>query len=404
MTSGAHLLPNLSAEEGEDWRSRLSQPAVTTTLQLWRWLFGQPTRVLERDLEELPWPDAFGERSSEPAFDWLENSGGFVPWLRTPEASAHPAGGVDRGADRSLSRAVMRVHDKAFAHRVALDAGLLPGDLGELIAVLEPETLRDPDLALATIEQQLARWPEWTGRRFTLKPRFGSSGRGRVAGAHGRADVPEVRGALARLADRGGALLEPWLDRSVDLSAQLHVSESGEIRMLGTLELITSASGLPLGHRGGIDSKGRVNSENIRDEAMREAAVVLARAAHAEGFHGPCGVDGFAYRGPDGRSELRPVVEFNARFTLGIIALGLLRRGRGTLNSRLGLEPGIQCYFHFGLEAPAPSWEQALVSAGDAALLIPLWRKGEKLCPAILFATRREALDPIAAAARSRSA
>ena len=46
----------------------------------------------------------------------------------------------------------------------------------------------------------------------------------------------------------------------------------------------------------------------------------------------------------------------------------------------------------------------ALVSAGDAALLIPLWRKGEKLCPAILFATRRDALDPIAAAARSRSA
>jgi len=86
--------------------------------------------------------------------------------------------------------------------------------------------------------------------------------------------------------------------------------------------------------------------------------MIVARAAHAQGYHGPCGVDAFAFRGPDG-PLLRPAVELNARFTLGTIVTGLLRRARPHLRRRLPTPPGSLRALRFALPARAEAGFEA---------------------------------------------
>jgi hypothetical protein len=424
VEDGIALIPNLGDDEllacGDPPPDR---PGLATPARLWSLLFGASARrlPLARDPSSPPggadpphgdWPEALGPRPDAPVFDWMPVEGALVPWISTPglwsrfEAPERPI--VARAPE-----VVARVHDKAFAHRVALAEGLLPAPLRGLVTVFDPDALRDSEGALARMAEAVAAWPRSLSRSFTLKPRLGTSGRGRVSGRDGEVDTPALRGALPRLADRGGALLEPWFARTRDLSAQLFVGDDGRITLLGTLEQIVAPSGRYLGHRGEIDSRGRVFSCGDFEEALREAAPLVAVAAAAEGYRGPCGVDAFALRLPDEalrlpeealrlpeekqRGEiLRPVVELNARYTMGIVAIGLVRRALDRVRGPLALEPACRRAFLFGLDAPPEGWEAAAASAGPGALLLPLSRADESARPALLFAPDSGCLDEVA--------
>lgn len=300
---------------------------------------------------ETFWPRSLGSPPDEPAYAWIEPSDACVPWLITRTIAAE----VRRAGDLPLAgpdpEVVARVHDKAFVIRAAEDLGGMPESLAPLISLIEPEALASPDSLLASLAARLERWPDWTGKRFTLKPRFGSTGRGRVGGV-GVVDTPAIRRALGRLAARGGAVFEPWLDRRHDLSVSLWIPvprATTELpTLLGSLEMLTTPSGGYRGHCGEIDSRGRIFSGHPEDEALRGHAAALGARARAEGYFGPCGVDAFVYR--EGEAlRLRPAVELNARPTMGLIAMGVLRRVVPGLRSDLGLEPGKRCAFLLGL-------------------------------------------------------
>ena len=328
MAAAPHSFANIAAEEGEDWRALGEHPAVRSLAGLFEALF-------------VP----------EPAFDWLADEGALFAWLNTEEAEREAAA---RGARLAGAPAavVQHVHDKAFALEVARRERLLPAALSDCIRVFEPGQLEDGEAVLAEIEREVARWPAWMDGRFTLKPRLGSSGRGRV----GRRDG--VAGALPRLRARGGAILEPWLERTQDLSAQLYLAPNGALTLVGTSELRVSSTGVYRGQRGRVDARGRVATDSRHDGALREAAAAVAGAAAREGYHGPCGLDAFAYRGPDGREELRAVVELNARFTSGHVALGHLRRNHSEVRQRLSLSPDHPAAFLFALASPADGWPE----------------------------------------------
>jgi hypothetical protein len=205
------------------------------------------------------------------------------------------------------------------------------------------------------------------------------------------------------LAKRGGAILEPWFKRKLDLSAQMYVAPNGDVTLLGTLEQIVAPSGVYLGHRAEIDSRGRVFSGSSFDENLRETGVIAAKRAFDEGYFGPCGIDAFTIETdvPDEFSHeiLRPLVEFNARFTMGIIAIGIVRRALEQIKEPLGLEPGVRSAFYFGLDAPESGWESILETVPGKKCLIPLWHAADEIKPAILFAESRSALDGVVAAA-----
>ena len=160
-----------------------------------------------------------------------------------------------------------------------------------------------------------------------MRWRVWSAGRVEALGSGGELGEARWHGALGRLAERGGALLEPWLARSWDASVQLFLDARGAVEVLGSLTQDVTPAGAPRGHRGQIDAEGRVGSGLPGDAQLRAAALRIAGAAAAAGYRGPCGVDAFAFQHPESGDEVvRAVVELNARFTLGCVAIAFARR------------------------------------------------------------------------------
>ena len=342
-------IANLGAEEG----ARAAEPAAlgraATLARLWA------------DLLEPPAP-----------FSWLE--GEAFAWLNTPEARDEAAaqGLTLFGASPEI---VARVHDKAFAADVARRERLGPAWWHDAVRVLAPEELEDPDRVRRIVRDAQDAMPTWCRGAITLKPRRGTSGRGRLAGDVQGFDAARLSGALPRLRAQGGAVLEPWLERIADFSVQLHVGPGGLV-LVGALEQVLRPSGIVLGHRGFLDHRGRVTTGSPFEEELREAAACVANAAAEVGYRGPCGVDAFAFRGEDGDTELRPAVELNARFTAGLVAAGWTRRLLPRIRAETGLDPGESRAFLLGLEPPpggwpAPSRECFIAAlAGEAALVV----------------------------------
>jgi len=363
------LIPNLGAEEsdptlggpapGEEAKAYHDQPPVRTAAHLWSLLFPRHTQLripprnpkadwAVRTQREL-WPPDLGPEATTAAFPFLDGPSAPRAWFPAQNIQTATAEHLDAQLTGPPPHAVAECHDKAFAIRAAQQLGLNPRGLDACLEVIEPEALRNPEALRADLEAQLAAWPDWTEQRFTLKPRFGSSGRGRIGGTTSL-DGAKVTGALPRLAARGGAIFEPWLDRTCDLSVSLHVpppnATEEALVLLGSLELWTSSSGVYKGHCGEVDSRGRVFSGDRDDEALRADAAAIANHARAAGFFGPCGVDAFRYAQPNASNpgdpipRLRSVVEFNARPTMGLVAIGLVKRALPRVRRKLDLHPG----------------------------------------------------------------
>lgn len=330
------LLPNLGAEEDRPLPAS-ARGFLRGLLGAWAALFdaataGPPLLLPPGDAEaQASWREALAAGRAGSALPCLGEARGVVAWLGTQSAAEQAAelGQVLAGPAPAVVRTV---HDKAFAHRQALAQGLLPAGLEGLVCELGPEALLAPDAA-AAIARQVAAWPAWTRGRFTLKPRHGTSGRGRVMGTAAlpaplRPPLPPgaAHPALAQLARRGGCLLEPWLDRTADLSIQLYVHPQGRIEVLGTTTQILTQSGQILGNRGLLTDGGvRSGAPAATEQELQRAAAAVGAAAAQAGFYGVAGIDAFTFIGPDGGELLRPVVELNARYTTGTVALGLLR-------------------------------------------------------------------------------
>lgn len=318
--SEVRLFPNFAAEEGASMERALAMPAVAALCRGWWGLFGGAA-TLDAALGELP-------EVSAPAFEWLSEFRGLCPWLSTGQAEAR-AVELGLGYAAPSPEVAARVHDKAFAACFCLADESTPDLFRAHCAVLEPEELVNGEALRPRLERYLASLPACFDRGFTLKPRVGTSGRGRVGGRI--VDERTLAGA-ARLATKGGAILEPWARRTLDLSCQLYVHKSGEVELLGTTHQVLSPSGVYLGNDGLVDDAGRISSGTDFDEAIIGPAVRLGERAAAEGFWGPCGTDAFVFVGENEARTLRPVVELNARWTGGTVVIGRVRqaqRGEG---------------------------------------------------------------------------
>ncbi len=94
----------------------------------------------------------------------------------------------------------------------------------------------------------------------------------------------------------------------------------------------------------------------------------MALAAQRAGYVGPCGVDAFGFRGPDGEEELRPVVELNARFTLGLVTLGHAQRSFAALRADGRLAGAARFALSLDGELPESADVRVALPAGRATL------------------------------------
>lgn len=332
------LLPNLGAEESQAVPAS-ARGFLRGLYGAWATLFsdekGAPLLLGPGDDDaQAAWRRALLGDAQDPGgvllpgFATLGRDGGLFAWLNTPSAAE-----VARSHRLPLLGAppevTLRVHDKAFAQQAAEALSLQPDCLRGLITILSSEECSDVAAGEARLLDGLRRFPDWTGRRFVMKPRLSTSGRNRVFGTLTATGItPPISETAWRLfASRGGCVVEPWLERGHDLSVQLIV-EPETRRILGTTAQLLTRSGQILGNRGVLDGAGalRAGVDKATEDALAEAADRLGAAAARCGFTGVAGVDAFTFRGPDGKPALRTVVEMNARFTTGTVALGLVQR------------------------------------------------------------------------------
>ncbi len=244
------------------------------------------------------------------AWPWLRDARGCVAWLNTPAAydAARAAGMALWGAAPAVVR---QVHDKAFVVPHQHDAN---GEAFLCSLVTQP--------TLADIERTVSTWPQWARADFTLKPRYGTSGRGRTRGQNGTLST-SGQGALGRFVAGGGAVVEPWVKRIEDLSTLWRIDDNAEVHLLGTTRMHVKATGVYQGTDVVVTAAGLRSGSRFDDVVVAHARPAVQRAATL-GYVGPLGVDAFVWHHPDGSTRVRAVVEVNARFTAAHVALALV--------------------------------------------------------------------------------
>lgn len=409
------LLPNLGAEEDDQPLPKSARGFLRGLHGAWASLFPsdfQPWLLPPGDVAALSaWQQALPVSPHQAALPVLQilgeqARGHLLPWLNT-------VGAADCAHELRLPlwgpspQVVRRIHEKTFAQEQAARLGLVPDCLRGAFAVIPPDLCREPARRDAVLLAHLSSLPRWlvgdAETEFVLKPALSTSGRGRV---HGHLQNGALAAALAEsawheLAHRGGAIVEPWLMRRGDYSVQLAIGMSGEgasslsIEVLGTTTQVVAPSGLIRGNRGLVGRDGAITlcpeTRGTADELpgelaaleapLRSAAVRLGQAAAEYGYVGIAGIDAFVFRGPKGALVLRPVVELNARFTTGTVALGLVRRAQ-----QAGLCPPAPFAWAFLLKTPP---KPALDAVADRVCCIHPLSRG----PALLLAPRPEDLD-----------
>ncbi len=204
---------------------------------------------------------------------------------------------------RASAEVAKAANDRRFFLKVARDFQTsLPGS----------DYFRD----LAGLETHLQTQPS---RKFVLKAPFSASGRARLVFERDAILDPKTRDRITTLlAKQGGALLEPWMDRTDDFGALGLINDRG-VAFLGLHRQHVTAEGQFVG----ITLRPFSVPRGLSKEETAELTVAARRVGEALfefGYRGPYSVDSWRYRLPDGKTRVQPIGEINARMTMGLVA------------------------------------------------------------------------------------
>jgi len=138
--------------------------------------------------------------------------------------------------------------------------------------------------------------------------------------------------------ERGRELvIEPWLERVQDFSAQLEMTPDG-LKLCGYTGLLNDARGQFVANFAEPHYHKRIPARviapfreppDISRQLLNFYDGMFARLEaelRAVDFMGPIGIDAFVYRDEAGGVKLKPVVEINARYTMGRVLVELMRQ------------------------------------------------------------------------------
>lgn len=179
--------------------------------------------------------------------------------------------------------------------------------------------------ALLHHSQELEQWfKAGTGKRV-LKTCFGLSGRG-----HRRIDDATTLESIRAFCEKEWQqkrtiIAEPWLNRFFDFSTQWHLSQRGQIQLVGATAFEVDDYGSYQGTLAGPESLLFDKYQSFLEEHKKAVYPILEKIV-ALGFFGSVGIDAFLYYGPNKDMHLYPIVEINGRQTMSLAALRFQRR------------------------------------------------------------------------------
>ena len=224
----------------------------------------------------------------------------FTPWGWTPSAAA--AG--ERAGASVLPvpfDVVARVNSKLWSHALEVELGVaLPG-------AATASTFEE-------LSEAVARACPLRGDKWVVKSPHGFAARDRVLGRGPRLEGPQAAWVQRRLGRGETLIFQPWLEVVREYGVVLEISPAGSLTIRGVSDLQTNGAGTGTGYL-----LGRPPAPQRAGELERIARLVGARL-FAAGYHGPAGIDALEHRG-----GLHPLLEVNARYTMGFVALAVER-------------------------------------------------------------------------------
>jgi hypothetical protein len=215
------------------------------------------------------------------------------------------------GASRSI---------QAWAQRHEIPYEMPPWDVVKQVnskAFSFSESPQLPDSALIETFDELEKWDRQTVGPKVLKTCFGVSGKG-----HLFLPSDHVKRFAEKEFSAGRPLIaEPWVERKLDFSTQWMIHRSRKIEYLGATVCLS-------------DGRGRYQANRVGDldflfgkylpllDRHRQIAEPILEKMAALGYFGNVGIDAMIW----GQDRLHPVVEINARKTMGWVALEFSKR------------------------------------------------------------------------------
>jgi hypothetical protein len=189
-----------------------------------------------------------------------------------------------------------------------------------------------------TTPQELINWWDNFSGPKVLKTLFGSSGRGHFLSSGDASELPQALAFFAKQKNASPSLIaQPWVTRVMDFSSQWHISSDGISSYLGATLCENSSRGT---YQKSITGK----EENLFRKYLpyfeehlsyaRKATELLKKLA----FFGNVGFDAFIYLDPETQYlKLMPIVEINARKTMGWAAVQLQKKLSLSSNTLLSI-------------------------------------------------------------------
>jgi hypothetical protein len=224
----------------------------------------------------------------------------FTPWGWTP--SAERAGeSVGATVEPLPFEVVARVNSKLWSHAlevelgVAIEGAAVASSLEELSAAARRACPRGGD-------------------KWVVKSPYGFAARERVLGRGPVVEGAQAVWALKRIARGETLIFQPWLEVVREYGVVAEVRRDGSHTIQGVSDLQTNGAGTGTGYL-----LGRAPAPE-RMKELEETARVVCERLFEEGYRGPVGVDAIEHAG-----GLHPLLEVNARYTMGFIAVAVER-------------------------------------------------------------------------------
>jgi uncharacterized ferritin-like protein (DUF455 family) len=173
--------------------------------------------------------------------------------------------------------------------------------------------------------------------RVVIKGAIGLAGHNAIRLWETEISEPQRRWIATAVQGGRQLVVEPWLERELDFSAQLEMRPDG-LTLCGYTGLLNDLRGQYLGNWAAPNYARRLQAavtalfSEPPDIAIRIQHLYAGIFAALEtelrraGYYGPIGIDAFVYRKPNGQPCLKPIVEINPRYTMGRLTIELMKR------------------------------------------------------------------------------
>ncbi len=179
-----------------------------------------------------------------------------------------------------------------------------------------------PGARLLDSEEKVHAWIQEVPGPKVLKSCFGFAGRGHFLIQESHDPEKLAKFLQPEFAAKRALIAEPWKERVLDFSTQWKIDS--QVHYLGATLCESDARGVHKQNSVGDEEKLFGDSLLFLHQQKTKALPIL-KEMQTLGYFGNVGIDSMLYR-ENGKINLQPVVEINARKTMGWVALEVQRR------------------------------------------------------------------------------